>query len=260
MMSERTPDPGSSAQKQQTRPNAARARMWRNLGSLRASTGNVLVAVLLAALGVAVVAQVRTTQEEGLVGLRQADLIQLLDDVTTRADNLEAEIIELEAVRADLLDDDSEAAGEAAQQRLDSYRILAGTAGATGPGVLIRVDDPDQVLAADDIMAMVQELRDAGAEAIQIGDVRVVTSTWFADDDSGALLVSGASVDAPYEIRAIGDAHTLSGAMAIPGGFNDVVRRSGGTVAIETPGSVVVDALHEPAEPRYAHPVPGDDD
>ena len=31
----------------------------------------------------------------------------------------------------------------------------------------------------------VQELRDAGAEAIQIGDVRVVADTWFADTDDG---------------------------------------------------------------------------
>lgn len=237
--------------------SSARSRLV-GRGLFRVSRGSLVVAVLLCVLGVGVVAQVRNTQEEGLAGLRQADLIHLLDDVTTRADNLENEIAELEAARAQLLADDDEAAEAAAAQRLEAYQILAGTVGASGPGIVLRVQDPDAAMTPEDLMALVQELRDAGAEAIQIDDVRVVATTWFAASPVGGLTVSGVPVEAPYEIRAIGDGHTLSGALAIPGGFNDVVRRSGGIVDIDTVELVEVDALHEPAEPRYAHPVPAE--
>lgn len=228
---------------------------------MRPSRGSLAIAVILLALGLAVVTQVRSTQEEGLAGLRQADLIQLLDDVSTRADNLEREITELERTRADLTEGDGGAAALAsAQQRLEAYQVLAGTVPVEGPGIRLRVSDPGRGLSAEDLMALVQELRDAGAESIQIGSVRIVASSWFGTTPDGALTVSGTVVTAPYEVRAIGDSHTLSGAMAIPGGFNDVVRRSGGTVDVTPDDQVLIDALHHPSEPRYAQPVPAEDD
>ena len=49
----------------------------------------------------------------------------------------------------------------------------------------------------------------AGAEAIQIGDVRVVADTWFADTDAG-LSVSGVDVSPSYVIKAIGGDESLS--------------------------------------------------
>ena len=62
---------------------------------------------------------------------------------------------------------------------------------------------PDvDVLVADGV---VQELRNAGAEVIQVGDVRVVASTSFTTAEDGTLLVDGTSVPAPFEVLAIGD-------------------------------------------------------
>ena len=100
-----------------------------------------------------------------------------------------------------------------------------------------------------------QELRDAGAEAIQVGDVRVVANTWFADTDQG-ISVSGTEVRPPYVIKAIGDANTLAGAMEIPGGVTATVRRAGGDTDVQIEDEVEVDALLTPTSPQYARPVP----
>ena len=83
-----------------TSPERPGGRTWNR--SLRFSRGNVLVGVLTLLLGLALVAQVRTTQEADLSQLREADLIALLDDVTTRADSLEDEIVQLEQDRDQL--------------------------------------------------------------------------------------------------------------------------------------------------------------
>ena len=57
-------------------------------------------------------------------------------------------------------------------------RILTGTVAATGPGVTLTIDDPDGSVTAATLLDGVEELRDAGAEAIEINDsVRVVAST-----------------------------------------------------------------------------------
>ena len=230
------------------------------MAAQRLSRGNLLIAGLTLLLGLALVAQVRTTQSEGLEDLRESDLIALLDDASTRADTLETEIARLESDRARLEGAQGDtAAREAAQQRLDSYRVLAGTVPVTGPGVTILVGDSGRTVTPTMVLDLIQELRDAGAEAIQVGSVRVVASSWVGVSANDRLTVDGTELESPYRVVAIGDAHTLAGALAIPGGFNDSVRRVGATVETNEGESLTIDALHEPAEPRYARPVPSGD-
>ena len=120
---------------------------------------------------------------------------------------------------------------------------------------MLTISDPDRKIDAPTMLDTVQELRAAGAEAIQIGDVRVVADTWFADTDAG-LSVSGVEVTPSYVIRAIGDANTLAGAMEIPGGVTATVRRAGGDADVQIEDEVKVDALLTPTSPQYARPVP----
>ncbi len=231
-------------------------RRLRHLSGPRLSRGNLLAAVISLLLGVALVAQVQSTQAGALTDLPEDDLIALLDDVTVRADSLQEEVQQLEQDRDRLVGgQDDVAAAQAAQSRLDSYQILAGTVAVTGPGIEVLVRDPDRELTTTAIIDMIQELRDGGAEAIQIGDVRVVASTWV-EARRDTLTVDGMTVEEPYRVLAIGDSHTLAGALAIPGGFTDNVRRNGGTVDVQERPDITVDALHVPSTPAYAQPVP----
>jgi uncharacterized protein YlxW (UPF0749 family) len=59
---------------------------------------------------------------------------------------------------------------------------------------------------------------------------------------------------APYRFTVVGDPGTLSGALGIPGGIQDVVVRQGGTVQIGRPARVTVGALRVLTTPRYARP------
>jgi hypothetical protein len=77
---------------------------------------------------------------------------------------------------------------------------------------MVRITDPRGAVNAGLVLSAVQELRDAGAEAIQINDVRVVAASWF-DDGSSGLVVSGTKLRAPYTIYAIGDARTIAEAL-----------------------------------------------
>ncbi len=237
----------------------SRGAAWRRLGRIsgpRLSRGNLLAAAITLLLGLALVAQVQSTQAGDLTDLPEDDLIALLDDVTGRADSLRQEVQQLERDRDRLAGGQDEvAAAEAAQSRLDSYQILAGTVAVSGPGIEVLVRDPDRELTTTAIIDMIQELRDGGAEAIQIGDVRVVASTWV-EARRDTLTVDGTTVEEPYRVLAIGDSHTLAGALAIPGGFTDNVRRNGGTVDVQESPDITVDALHTPTSPTYAQPVP----
>jgi uncharacterized protein YlxW (UPF0749 family) len=235
-------------------------RAWRRLlraGSPRATRANVLAMVLAGALGFAIIAQVRQTSLEGLENLREDELVRIFAGVDQDGERLADEIRGLQT-SLELLKSQSTnevEAQRAARERADALGILAGTAKATGPGIVLTISDPDGKVDAPIVLDTIQELRDAGAEAIQIGDVRVVANTWFADTDDG-LSVSGVLVRPPYTIKAIGDANTLAGAMEIPGGVTATVRRVGGDTDVQIEDTVDVDALLTLTSPQYARPVP----
>jgi uncharacterized protein YlxW (UPF0749 family) len=242
----------------------ARRRLRQAL-SWRTGSGQVIVAVLLAVLGFVTAVQLATPSDV-LDRASRADLVQILGGLNTRSDQLEDELARLEDARRDLAAGagDSEAALEEAQSRLETLGILAGTVPAQGPGVLVRIADPEAAIDAATLLSTVQELRDAGAEAFQIDgspdrSVRIVASTAFVDLPGGEVSVGGVALGRPWVIVAIGDPDTLSTALGIPGGAIASVRSAGGETAVEESADVLVDALHEASEPTYAQPADPDD-
>lgn len=228
------------------------SRLWR-AARPRATRANVLITVLAVLLGLATVTQVRQTRSSGLENLRQDDLVALLDGVNQQSIKLSQEADRLTTTRDQLKGSNGDqAALKAATDRLRTLGILAGTLPATGPGITITVKDPKRAVGASDILNAVEELRDAGAEAIQIGSVRVVADSYFATSSDDALVIDGSTVNPPYVITAIGDAHTMSTAMAIPGGVVDSIKQLGASSTVVSAKTVTVSALRAQSEPRYA--------
>jgi uncharacterized protein YlxW (UPF0749 family) len=237
----------------------ARARLRSVLG-WRSRPATAITTVLFVLLGFVAAVQF-ATPDDVLDRASRADLVQILDGLGTRADQLEDEIARLEQARSDLLAGagDSEAALAEAEARLQTLGILAGTLPAAGPGVAISVSDPDRQVDASSMLSTVQELRDAGAEALQIDgtpdrQVRVVASTAFTDSATGGVLVGGVNLLPPYTITALGDPATLATALGIPGGAVATIESRGAAVSIRESAELLVDALHEPGQPSYARP------
>jgi uncharacterized protein YlxW (UPF0749 family) len=233
---------------------------WRRLarmGRPRATKANALAAVLAILLGFAIVTQVRQTQSQGLESLRQGELVSVLDDVSKRSARLDHDLAELQRTRDELANGSQgdAAALKAARDRLQALRVLTGTVAAHGPGITITIRDPKHGVTAPVLLDAVEELRDAGAEAIQIGPTRVVASTWFGMSGRD-IQVDGATLSPPYTVTVIGDPHTLSAAMEIPGGVTETIHQVGAGATITQSKRVVIDALQTAPEHRYARPVP----
>jgi uncharacterized protein YlxW (UPF0749 family) len=222
----------------------------------RATKANVLAALLAILLGFAVATQVRQNQTLPLESLRQSDLVNILDSATLRAAQLDQNARELQATRDQLASGSSSgaAAVKAAQERLDALGILAGSAPAHGPGIRMTIVDPGGQVSAPILLDAIQELRDAGAEAIQVNTVRIVASSHFVDGASG-VTIDGTSARQPYTITAIGGPATMASAMDIPGGLSANVRSLGASIRIAQEKELTVAALHVLSDPRYARPV-----
>lgn len=222
----------------------------------RASRGQAVAALLLAVLGFALAVQLRSTQEQGLSSLRQQDLVRILDDVSERSQRLQTEVNELEATKQELAANRGTSAIEEARKRADTLAILAGTAPAEGPGIELTIFDPQGGVQASRLLDAVQELRDAGAEAIQLGSVRVVASTYFVDTAAG-IQVDGVAMSPPYRLLVIGDTRSLSSTLDIPGGILEVLRQNDQADALVAPRDLIkITALHVTTAPQYASPAP----
>ena len=189
------------------------------------------VAIVCVLIGIGAVAVVRGQQtDEFLASAREPDLVRLLDDLQARQTRLDGEILRLQSAEQRLRSGTSAEALQETQKRADALRVLAGTTGVTGPGVKLRIEGENAFFASD-LLNTVQELRDAGAEAIEINGNRVVVDTWFADEGDG-ISVSDTLVRAPFLITAIGDPNTMATAMRIPGGIADTVESQDGSLVI----------------------------
>ncbi len=227
----------------------------------RSRVFGVLAALLCLLLGIAIATQVRTTRSgDTLQNARPADLLVLLDSLQKREAALNSEVADLRRTLAAMQSTGTsdQAAIANAQARLAALSILIGAVAATGPGVKITIDDPGPGVAPETMLDVINELRAAGAETMQIGAgdqaVRVGVDTWVTGAP-GDLIVDSVTLRPPYSLVAIGDPPTLAAAMTIPGGALDSVGRVGASMKVDQSDRVDVTALRQPKPRQYAQPV-----
>ncbi|MGW5369242.1 DUF881 domain-containing protein [Streptomyces sp. NPDC004009] len=247
--SRRTPAEGGEP------PLTGRQRLINGVWPPRVTRAQLIVAVLLFGLGFGLAVQVASNSDSdsALRGARQEDLVRILDELDDRTQRLEDEKQGLEKQRQEL-QSSSDQAAEARRQTAEKEKqlgILAGTVAAQGPGITMTVEDTKGTVKADMLLDAIQELRAAGAEAIQVNGVRVVASTYFTDSGK-AVSVDGNKINAPYRFKVIGKSQDLEPALNIPGGVVQTLEKEQATVTVERSDKIVVDALRQVKQPDYA--------
>ena len=177
--------------------------------------------MLLAALGFAAIVQVRTnTTDDTYAGYREQDLVDVLSGLAGTSQRAQLEINRLEGSAA--------SSRPAARRRARPCRpprsrsrtlgILAGLVPVTGPGIRLTVTEGPQHVDVDSVLDTIEELRSAGAEAMQVnGKVRVVAQSSVQSTATG-LEIDGTLLTSPYVFDVIGDPHTLQGALSLVDG------------------------------------------
>ena len=204
-------------------------------------------------LGVLVVAQLRSqATNPGLAGLSAQDLTNVIASVNARNDQLRGEVAALErqvaGVRA--AHDRGESAIDQLREDLATLEAWAGLTAVSGPGVSILVSGSIAGAGVEDLL---NELRNAGAEAIAVEGVRVVPGTVVFGPE-GDLSVENTSLDSSFEIRAIGSPQILTGTLTRSGG---VIAQLGATYPDATVSVTPLDAIAVPATERDLVPSHG---
>jgi uncharacterized protein YlxW (UPF0749 family) len=211
------------------------------------------IAAVAFVLGLLVVLQLRAqASDSALAQLSAQDLTVLVANLNARNDQLRREGSSLERELSTLTS--NQARGDVSVDEitddLERVRAYAGLEPVAGPGVTISVDGP---LDGPGVEELINELRNAGAEAIAVGDVRMVPGE-VVSGPAGAIAVGDTVLSPGFELTAIGAPDKLTGSLT----------RSGGVIAqlaATQPDIVVtvtpVDRVELPATTRSLIPAHG---
>ena len=244
------PDPKAAPK---TKQDPSRDRLRSAL--MRPSRRQAVVAVLLAVLGFASVVQVRDTKaNDTYAGLRESELIQVLDGLTGTAERARREVDRLEGRRDELSDENQAraAALDEAEQRVRTLNIIAGLVPVSGPGLRITISESAGRVAVGSLLDTIQELRTAGAEAMEFNDsIRLGASSSFQNAVAGIEL-DGRLLEPPYVLDVVGDPHILETALTFSTGPVETLQEDGATVTIEDLEQVEITSVRDAPRPEYA--------
>jgi uncharacterized protein YlxW (UPF0749 family) len=187
---------------------------------VRSNAGGIAATAVALFLGILVVSQFRSQDvySRSLQLETPASLTTLIANLSDRNNSLRDEIFDLRLRAAAARD--SVASGQGSliesQREIDQLKIFAAVSGARGQGITVRIDGPFDDRAMSDL---VNELRNAGAEAISLNDTRVGPHSWYAPGPQGMILLDGRQLSGPWTARAIGAPEVMYVAITRTGGI-----------------------------------------
>ena len=215
---------------------------------------SIILGIMCLALTLGIVVQIRTIKSTNSTIGQNQEANDLRDEILRykeRYDNkfkeLETAEKELEQEREKATQNDTEL--KEAQQKITEGNKITGMTEVTGPGVIITLSDgkgvatstlnPSQLIVHDlDVLSVVNELINAGAEAISINDQRWVLTTAISCRGN-TIDINGERIGAPFTIKAIGLPEYLAGLERV-GGYLEYMKQDGVGVKLEKSNSITI--------------------
>lgn len=150
-------------------------------------------------------------------------------------------------------------------QELSFYSLSGGFVDVEGPGIEILLDDatrevqpwdnPNDMLVHDlDLLEVVNELKNAGAEVISVNGQRILDSSSITCSGY-TVRINGRFYGKPFRISAIGDASRMSAALIGPGGYGTYLKDYGLTFKVTIRDVVVISANKEDRSFKFTSPI-----
>jgi uncharacterized protein YlxW (UPF0749 family) len=181
--------------------------------------GGIAATAVALLLGILVVTQFRSQDvySRNLQLETPASLTTLIANLSDRNNSLRDEIFDLRLRVTSARDSVANGRGSLAesQHEIELLKIFTAQSSARGQGIVVRIDGAFDDRAMSDLT---NELRNAGAEAIAVNDVRVGPRSWYAPGPDRTILLDGRQLNGPWTVKAIGAAEVIFVAITRIGG------------------------------------------
>lgn len=117
--------------------------------------------------------------------------------------------------------------------------ILMGITDVTGEGIIIKILDGKDLIHQEDLIILLDELKNAGSQAISVNDIRITNQSYLYCDGS-VILIDGEKIGNPFTVKAIGNIDTIYGALTRNKGYLSVLKKDGLEIEIEKSESIEI--------------------
>lgn len=180
----------------------------------------IILGVVCFILTMVIFLQFKTISQTDIISIesmREEELKQELstyktkyDEVVTKLEENNKKILEYEKSLSS-----EEEATNLINKELEESNDLIGKNSVQGEGIIITLTDTkDSKITANDLLTLMNELKQAGAEAISINDQRIVYNTYIVDINYTYISVNGKRIVSPYVVKAIGNTTYLESALS----------------------------------------------
>ena len=216
---------------------------------------SIVLGIMCFALTLGICVQLKTVKgSNSIVGQTsyeendlRAEVLKYKERYDNAYEELEKAEKELEKERENSTKNNSQL--EQKENEIKQGNKMIGLSDVTGPGVIITLNDSkkdastvinasDLLIHDADILSIINELKNAGAEAISINDQRIVPTSSIVCGGN-IIEINGEKVGAPFIIKAIGLPELLSG-VSRPGGYLQILKDATIEVELKTSNNITI--------------------
>lgn len=182
----------------------------------------------------------------------RAEVLKYKEKYDNKYKELEKAEEKLEQERESSTKNDGEL--QSKEEEITEGNKITGLTEVTGAGVIVTLTDskkdissslnPSDLIVHDlDVLSVINELKNAGAEAISINDQRIINMSDIVDinsDYSSFIKINGQRILSPYTIKAIGDSTYMESSLIGNGGVVDTMKKTGQDITIDKPNNVKI--------------------
>ena len=232
----------------------------------------IILGIVCLILTIGICVQIKTVNSNGTTTTANKEINSLKTQVLKMREKYEESYSRLERIQTELETTRSNITNNNEQlkileEELRKYNMLLGTTEVNGQGVVITITDTDPkdpirsindnkkaLLVHDlDILEVVNELKNAGAEAIDVNGQRIVDTTAISCDGN-VIVINGEKVSSTFVINAIGLPERLS-TLKRPGGYLEILEEDAIKCTLDKKDKVTVSKYINVNKFKYAKTV-----
>ena len=230
---------------------------------------SIVLGVMCCALTLGICVQVRTVKNSNSTVSQnyeennlRAEVLKYKERYDNKYKELEEAEEELERERQSSTQNNSDL--EQKENEIKQGNKMIGMTEVTGPGVIVTLSDSkkdastvlnasDLVVHDADVLSVINELKNAGAEAISINDQRIVPTSSIVCGGN-IIEINGEKVGAPFTIMAIGLPEQLA-ALSRPGGYLEILKNASIEVSLKKSNNITIPKYTGVISYKYAQSV-----
>lgn len=199
---------------------------------------------------------IKQTDITSIENMREEELKSEISNFKQKSEEINKQIEETDLKIAEYEETVSsdKQASELLSKELEQQNNLLGKNDVKGSGVIVTLTDTRaQKITSEDLRALLNELKMAGAEAISINGQRIVYDSYVVDISSTYISVNGERIVSPYEVKAIGNPTYLeSGLSKKQYGYIDSKLEEGKDINLVRQDNILINKYNGDLNMEYA--------